>query len=88
MTEEVETQELIELVSERNLDKTVEELIRIQERFSVWGHGVGHDIHGEEKAKKEVEEGYKTPWGGRFLLRISYLSLKIWNIEKIKLPIS
>lgn len=64
MTEEIATQELIELVSERNLDNTVEEIIRIQERFSVWGHGVGHDIHGEEKAKKEVEEGYKTPWGG------------------------
>lgn len=64
MTEEVATQESIELVSERNLNNTVEEIIRMQERFSVWGHGVGHDVYGEEKAKKEVEEGYKTPWGG------------------------
>ncbi len=52
--------ELVEGVYESNLGKTADEIIRLQERFSIWGHGAGYDKHGEEKAIQILTEGHRT----------------------------
>ena len=57
---------------DKRLDEMAEKIVALQEKFSIWEHGVGHGEHGAEKAKKEVLGGYETTCGGPISFSVKF----------------